>query len=618
MSSEYSVLWAAIVSFCIATSVIPLLKRLAVAFRMTASPAVDVSGAVPVLGGPAIIAGFMLAALTVHALPMWLALAIVFLCLAGLLDDAIVLTPAQKLGFELIAAIAVLALWPHFSLTGIPPLDAIIAASWLIITANAFNLIDGLDGLAGGVGVVIAGAIAIAALLHGYLALAVQSAALASALVGFLMFNFSPASIFMGDSGALSVGLLLGVLALRAGQSATSSPLAQVVFPPLVMMVPLLNASVVSISRTVTGHRVSRRSLDHAHDRLLMLGLSPRSTVLVSWMAQLAFALCALVLALMPSLYVAMLLPGVVVAAAVAALFMADLTFDAIAPSSAYQGLRGRGIGRLVLRLTYQWRGADILLDAGTITFAYIGAYLIRLDFAITQSQFRYLAGTLWQVLLLSYVAFLIGGVYRNIWRYTSVSDALRFARAAAIAGVLVGSLTIFNHGAISWSITLLFTILLANLLIATRFSFHLLRWGVLRLARSSRRVLIFGAGRTGAAAANDLHSRRGGVLVTVIGFLDDDPFKRGKIIHGSRVLGPLESIEAVYRRMRFDEVIIAATNVADSRLNRLREFSQRNRIILTSFELVSKADPVMQTRLANRIVPEQQRALSPAVGSPV
>jgi UDP-GlcNAc:undecaprenyl-phosphate GlcNAc-1-phosphate transferase len=246
--------------------------------------------------------------------------------------------------------------------------------------------------------------------------------------------------------------------------------------------------------------------------------------------------------------------------------------------------------------LTYQWRGADILLDAGTISVAYIGAYLIRFDFTITQSQFTYIAGTLWQVLLLSYVAFLTCGVYRNIWRYTSISDALRFARAGVLAAALVG-LQMLRHGSISWSITLLFAILLVNLLIATRFSFHLLRRGVQQLARSSRSVLIFGAGRTGAAAANDLRSRRDGRLPNVIGFLDDDPFKRGKIIHGSRVLGPLESVAAVYQRMRFDEIIIAATGVADSRLNQLRQFAKLNGIVLTSFELASRADgaPALQ-----------------------
>jgi len=268
---------------------------------------------------------------------------------------------------------------------------------------------------------------------------------------------------------------------------------------------------------------------------------------------------------------------------------MADLTFDIIAPSRAYEQLQG--LRRLVLRMTYQWRIADVLLDMETISVAYVGAYLIRLDFTITEQQFAYIAGYLWQVVPLTYAAFLLAGVYRNVWRYTSISDALCFVDAAGLAGLLAAGLQVLRGHHLSWSIPLLFAILLCDLLIATRFSFHLLRFGMRRLAGNSRRVLIFGAGRTGAAMIGYMRSRRGRALEQVVGFLDDDPFKRGKVIHGSQVFGPLESLERIYQRVRFNEVIIAASSIPEARLGYLRLFAQRNGIMLSTFPLTSRVE---------------------------
>jgi UDP-GlcNAc:undecaprenyl-phosphate/decaprenyl-phosphate GlcNAc-1-phosphate transferase len=577
---------AFIISLGSAAAAMPLLKRLALALGITASRAAGATpSTVPTLGGPGIIASFALGAGVLGMLPLWLAIGPLFLCLAGVIDDAIVLTPGQKIAAELIATLTMIVVGPAFAITGIAPLDKAVVGLWLLGTTNAFNLIDGLDGLAGGIGLIVASAISVAGLMHNQIMLAVDAAALAGALAGFLMFNFSPASIFMGDSGALPTGMLLGALALRSAHSATPAHLMRLVFPIVVMMVPLLDTGVVIVSRIATGRPISRRSLDHAHDRLLMLGLSSRSTALACWVVELFFALCALMMSLMTSIYIVMLLPAVAMMAAVAGLFMADLTFDVVSPSSAYEELRG--LGRLLLRLTYQWRIADMLLDTATISTAYFGAYLLRLDFRISASQFTSILANWWRVLLVSYSALLVTGVYRNMWRYVSMSEALRFVRAALLAGLLVAGLQLLR-GQIPRSIPLLFAILLVNLLIVTRFSFHLLRRAVQRLASSASRALIVGAGPTGVALIHHLRARPRGGFKQVVGFLDDDPFKRGKLIEGYRVLGSLDSIKTLYQRAKFDEVIIAASSLPQERLDKLRLFVQQNGVALTNFELTS------------------------------
>jgi UDP-GlcNAc:undecaprenyl-phosphate/decaprenyl-phosphate GlcNAc-1-phosphate transferase len=594
--SDHPLLWAVFISGSTAAASMPVLKRLGLAFEITASRADGSTPArVPTLGGPGIVAGFVLGAGLLGMLPLWLLIGPLFLCIAGVVDDARVLTPAQKIAAEVVAAAAMILTGPDFAITGMRSVDAALVGLWLVGTANAFNLIDGLDGLAAGVGIIVGATLSAAAAMHGHIPLSVQAAALASALAAFLVFNFSPASIFMGDSGALPVGLLLGGLALRAAHTATASHLLHTIFPIIVMMLPLLDTVVVIISRIVTGHPISRRSLDHAHDRLLMLGLSARSTAIACWAVELTFACCALMMSLMMTTYVVMLLPAATMLAGVAALFMADLTFDAVAPSRTYGELRG--VGRWVLRLVYQWRMADRFLDIATVSAAYFGAYLIRHDFTISEDQFNHIARGLWQVLLVSYLAFVGSGVYRNMWRYMSMSEALRFGKAAALAALMLAGLQLVEKQRIPRSIPLLFAILLVNLLIASRFSFHLLRRALKRLASSSNRVLVVGAGRSRAAREE------------VVGFLDDDPFKRGKLIHGYRVFGPLESIETTYQRVNFHEVVIASSSIAEEQLNKLRRFARQHNIKLMNFGLNSDTDgdihlqvEVVKDRLVGRI----------------
>jgi UDP-GlcNAc:undecaprenyl-phosphate/decaprenyl-phosphate GlcNAc-1-phosphate transferase len=158
-----------------------------------------------------------------------------------------------------------------------PLVSAGLAAFFLLSTVNAFNLID---GLAAGVGIIAATAISAIGWVRGDITLACYGAAIAGALGGFLLCNLHPATIFMGDCGALPLGLILGAVSLQAGGlAATNSRLSRYVVPILIMMVPLLDTAIVSVSRMATGNPVSRRGLDHSHHRLLALGLSYQRAV---------------------------------------------------------------------------------------------------------------------------------------------------------------------------------------------------------------------------------------------------------------------------------------------------------------------------------------------------
>ena len=420
-------------------------------------------------------------------------------------------------------------------------------------------------------------------MIHGDTLAAYQGLAVGGALAGFMFYNFHPASIFMGDCGALPLGLILGLIALRVGDLAGNSRLPRYVVPILLMLVPLLDTAIVSVSRMATGRPISRRGLDHSHHRLLSLGLSDRRAVMMCWSVAAVAASCAVVLTVLPHPYLLATLPIIVVAFALMGLFMIDLTFDSIAPGAA-SGYR-QGLAGFILTYSYKRRVAEALLDAALIPAAYFGAFLLRLDFYIDDGRMMSLLHSLPAVMAVTYGAFLVAGIYRGIWRYASVSDVIRFANGAVLAGTLVVVASLVVPIALSGSVAALYVILLFNLLVASRMSFRALRRGVALLAAPHERVLIVGAGELAEAAARYITAVRGRRF-KLIGFVDDDSFTIGKLVHGRRVMGTLEDLDRIYVAQQFSQVLVATDPIPRERMALLWDFASRRHLPMRRFSI--------------------------------
>lgn len=208
----------------------------------------------------------------------------------GVLDDIYDVRPAVKI---LVQASA--ALYLYFNgyqitavsnpLTGesvvLGPLAAPLTVIWFVGMSNAFNLIDGLDGLAAGVGLFSTTTLFIACLINGQWETAIVASALGGALLGFLRYNFNPASVFLGDSGSLFVGFALAAVAVRG--SMKSSAVIAVAAPLMALAVPILDASIAVFRRLVRGDHPFRADGDHIHHRLLRMGFTPRGVVAVMY-----------------------------------------------------------------------------------------------------------------------------------------------------------------------------------------------------------------------------------------------------------------------------------------------------------------------------------------------
>lgn len=222
------------------------------------------------------------------ALKLFPAAAIVFA--AGLLDDRYNLQPAQKILFQLAAGIA--ACLAGVRVTGISGhhlpawLSFGVTLVWLVGCTNAFNLIDGVDGLAAGVGLFATATTLIAALIQDNLTLAIATAPLAGALLGFLRYNFNPATIFLGDSGSLLIGFLLGCFgAIWSQKSATVLGMTA---PLMALSIPILDVCLSILRRFLRRQPILRGDRGHIHHRLLARGLTPRRAVLM------LYGVCAL------------------------------------------------------------------------------------------------------------------------------------------------------------------------------------------------------------------------------------------------------------------------------------------------------------------------------------
>ncbi len=304
---------------------------------------------------------------------------------------------------------------------------------------------------------------------------------------------------------------------------------------------------------------------------------------MVLWTLALLPAVYAVGTVLMPRPYLVVTLPLACIAVAPCLLFMVDLTFQSRAPGLLYGGVRG--IARLILSWGYKRRAAEALIDAVAILSAYLTAILVTHDFVINERVLSLaVPGVPW-VLLATSPALFVTGTYRRMWQYFGLSDLARIALAVAISASLLLIASLTRLAPFTPTAAAVFAILLFDFVIATRVSFWLFRKFLRVLAAPGLRILIVGAGKLGERAVNDF-SARNDPPFSLTGFLDDDAFKRDKLIAGVPVLGPVSELGAIYSSRKFDEILIAAQNLEKTRLALVLSFAQQHRLPVRRYSI--------------------------------
>jgi UDP-GlcNAc:undecaprenyl-phosphate/decaprenyl-phosphate GlcNAc-1-phosphate transferase len=603
MSSVSVLLLILISAFLLSCALMPLAMRAAWQLRWVARPANDRWHETPValLGGVVVITVFALVGWICGA-PSWLLLGALGLAGVGLLDDVTILRPGTKLLLQIPFAVTATTLvdLPQFFPRSIQ-IPAV--AVWILTLINSFNLVDGLDGLAAGLGIITTGAVTLIAVLHHDQLLSVTALSICGAFGGFLIYNFNPASIYLGDAGSLPAGFVLAVLSLSVARYAAVSNLAIIATPALLMVVPVIDTLVVVVTRVATGHRISHRGLDHCHHRLRKLGLSQARVAFTLWSIGAAGALWALFITLAPGPTIVALLPICALMFGTTALFLANLSFVRETPGLLY-GLMPR-LGRLVLNVAYRWRIVEFAVDFVVISSAYFGAVLIHEGFHPSALIVARVWTDLPVICVGVYATFILARIYRQMWCYASIQTALRFQFAAGLASLAATVLMTLIGAPVSPPVMVLFAILLFNLLVGTRMSFKILRAIIDRLGSPMRKVLVIGAGPIAESAVQEI-LRDGGLQSNLIGFVDDDTFKHRMFVGGFPVLGPICDIDRLYRQTGFNEILIAQSDTADEDLAAIQSFAGSHDVTLRRYQI--RIDPVPVAIPQNRKGAELER----------
>ncbi|MCA1589261.1 MAG: glycosyl transferase, partial [Acidobacteria bacterium] len=432
-----------------------------------------------------------------------------FLFLVGLIDDLITIKPYHKLIGQLIGASIVVGFELTLPLTGYELVDIWITIFWLIGITNAINLLDNMDGLASGIAVIASFSLAIGFAVNGQTNEVLLVAAFIGALIGFLIFNFNPASVFMGDCGSMFVGFLLASSVLLGQTGGRSRGIFSILaVPVLILFVPIFDTTLVTVMRKIWGRKASQGGRDHTSHRLVALGLSERAAVLMIY----GFAAAAGVL----SLAVARL--NTTQSLATIGLFTIVLAFVGVYLSKVKVyteqdeelALKNNAVFAFLVNISYKRRVFEVVLDAFLITFSYYAAYVLRAGALEGTSNWEPFINTVPLLVVLKLAAFLIVGVYRGLWRYTSVGDSITF-----IKGVLLGSafsifgvLLIYRFENFSRAVFIIDAIILLLMLIGSRIAFRLIRHAMpMPFATDGRRVLIYGAGDGGELVLRELRN---------------------------------------------------------------------------------------------------------------
>jgi UDP-GlcNAc:undecaprenyl-phosphate/decaprenyl-phosphate GlcNAc-1-phosphate transferase len=278
---------------------------------------------VPYLGGLAIYLSFLLALTatrrfdSTEVLGMLLGGAIAVIL--GLIDDLGVLSPGIKLAGQVVAVLTLINASVYIKLGFLsPPVAIVLSFLWLLGIINAFNLIDVMDGLAAGVAAAASFILFLIAAVNGRQAYAILLAALCGSLVGFLRYNVPPARIYMGDTGSMFIGLMLGALAMN--NSYTRQNLVASVAPVVILGVPIFDMLFVMYVRYRRGLPVFLGSPDHFALRLRKWRLTTAQTVRASWAATVVLGGLAIVMMLAGGPVALGILAGIALASIILAL----------------------------------------------------------------------------------------------------------------------------------------------------------------------------------------------------------------------------------------------------------------------------------------------------------
>jgi UDP-GlcNAc:undecaprenyl-phosphate GlcNAc-1-phosphate transferase len=511
----------------------------------------------------------------------WLGITILFIL--GLFDDLFRLRPQNKLIVQILVASMVAFLGYRLqwvlSLTG----DTILTIIWIVGITNAVNLLDNMDGLCAGISLIAATFFAFVHFNEGSFQLLSVSLFLIGASAAFLIYNFRPASIFMGDCGSLPIGFALSMLCLHPVTRPVHFTISLYALPVLVLMVPIFDTTMVTTIRLLSGRKPSTGGRDHTSHRLVLMGFGERSAVLFLYGTAILSGLAAVFVQQHDSLAA----PTVIIPLLLSVILMGTyLSQIRVYPEKEFSVLRKGRFTPIIFEITFKRQIFHVVLDLVLVSFAYYLSYRVRFGFTYEfNSFFEVFLKSLPVIITCKFVAFFLLGVYRGMWRYMGLSDVFVYLKASLLGTLLSLALVTYMYRFVSFSkgVFLIDWLLTTTFLIGSRVSFRSFREFVKYKALKGENVLIYGAGRGGQVLLREILDNKH-LTVKPVGFIDDDITKVGKRLYGYPVMGTGANLENILEKVPVNGLIVSCRDMAEENQKRLLGLCRSRRIFLKRF----------------------------------
>jgi UDP-GlcNAc:undecaprenyl-phosphate/decaprenyl-phosphate GlcNAc-1-phosphate transferase len=517
--------------------------------------------------------------------------------LIGGLDDVFSLSPGLKLGGQMLAASILMLAGAGISIIGGVRLGIWglpLTLLWLLAVTNAFNLIDGLDGLAAGIGAIVSATLFANFVCLGDAANAMLVAALGGALLGFLRYNFHPAQIFLGDAGALLIGFILAAVSMDTGNRPPA--IVAILTPILALGMPLAETALTVIRRSlrtvrVVGYNpqtgryeflfVAKAALftadrQHIHHRLLDFGLSHRNAVLVLYAISLALGIGALGIVIYRQMNLALLLTafGLVSLVGIRRLNYGELHLIQ----------KGVLLPLLDSALTSR-KKLQMMADLGFIIVSYCAAVLIAAGGMVSVVKASFLrAVPLFAVTQIAALAF--SGLYRRSYRNGGIGDLLASFKSVmiAVAASWLVALLLRGRADFSLNVAMLDTYLLVTMVIGGRLSFRALEYVFKSQRGGHKRALIYGIEDAAMSALHEIRNNPA-LDLQVVGFVHDSAKAGSRTLDGIPILD-LRCLERLIKNHQIDEIVLAETRLPEGYLEHVREACGNSGITIRRFSV--------------------------------
>jgi len=576
--SSYFYIYALGGSFALSLILTPLVRRLALATGQVAVPkdARWHQKETALLGGVAIfismIAIWLFAAGLIDwsvygrpFVPMVLCSGAIFAL--GLWDDIFEMDPQHKLAGQIVITSILMFFGFRLGWTESKTINLFLSILWIVGVTNAFNLLDNMDGLAAGIAF-IAGTFLFLCLYLNPSSSAFTGPVLLMTVVylgsimGFLVYNFHPASVFMGDSGSLFIGFVLGCLTVVGSPSQIKGGsfvhlLSVITIPILILFIPILDTGFVSLMRKLFRRPISQGGKDHSSHRMVAIGFSERKAVVVLY----GFSVISGVIALAIN-YLSI---GTSLVVVVFYLLFVLFFWIFLAKVKVYQedsilsgnGING-GITPILIDITYKRRILEVLLDVVLITVAYYTSYLLRFEGNLGEN-FNFFLKSLPIVIACQILCFYVLGVYRGVWKTTGIRDLIGYIEAIMVGTVMTILILLFLYRFQSFSraVFVIYWFLLLIMVSLSRLSFRLLEEGIRKGNHKGKATIVYGAGIGGQMAVKEIETNKA-LGLFLVGFIDDDRNVQRRKMLGYPIFGGREDLVAVIKKHNVREIIIS------------------------------------------------------------